>query len=81
MRAIFLDIARERTGVPAVRDHVAKAAAGLDHVRRHAEHIDELLVEDHNPFGRIVEDQALGHVVDGGIEPLFFDRFQFLRLQ
>ena len=47
--------------------------------RRQAVHVDIALVADHEPLRRIEQQQALRHVVDGGIQPLLFQRQPLLR--
>ncbi len=54
-------------------------AAGFDHVGREPEHIDILLVADHETARGIEQQQALRHVVDGGVEMLALFRELALR--
>ena len=53
-------------------DQVLHGAAGLDHIGRQPEHLDVALVADGNVRRCVVDDQALRHVVDGGVEALLF---------
>ena len=79
--AIGIDVADERAQLLTMEDQVAQMASGLCHVRRQAEHVDIALVADHQPGGRIEQQQALRHVVDGGVEMLALFREQPLRHQ
>ena len=63
----------------SMRDHVAETAARLHDLGRQAVHVDIALVADHEPLRRIEQQQALRHVVDGGVEPLLFQRQPLLR--
>ena len=58
----------------AVGDHVAETAARLDDIGRQAVHVEIALVADDEALRRIEQQQALRHVVDGGVEPLLFQR-------
>ena len=78
------DIPRRRRSSDPVSRRCAitsrKRAARLDHVGRQPIHVDVIAGCGRRrvPIG-VVQDQALGHVVDGGIEPLLVDRLQVLR--
>ena len=78
-RTVLVDVADERSGFLAVRDHLAEAAARLHDLRRQAVHLDIALVADDEPLRRIEQQQALRHVVDGGIETLLFQPQPLLR--
>ena len=78
-RDILVDVAGERSGLLAMRDHVAETAARLDDLGRQPVHLDIALVADHEPLRGIEQQQALRHVVDGGVEPLLFQRQPLLR--
>ncbi len=54
-------------------------AAGLDDIRRDAEHVDILLVADHQAAGVVEQQQTLRHVVDGDVEMLGLFRQLVLR--
>ena len=69
-RAIGVDVADEGAELLAMQDEVAQMAAGFDDFGRNAEHVDILLVADHEAARGIEQQQALGHVVDGGVEML-----------
>ena len=69
---VLIDIPDERSGVLAMGDHLAEAAARFHHLPRQAVHVDIALVADHEPPRRIEQQQALRHVVDGRVEPLLF---------
>ena len=59
----------QETGLGAVLQHVANRATRLNDLGRQAVHLDEPAVADNDPMRRIEHDEALDHVVDGGIEP------------
>ena len=79
-RDIFVDVA-DRTIRCALRwaMTLAEAAARLHDVGRQPVHLDIALVADDEPLRRIEQQQALRHVVDGGVEPLLFQRQPLLR--
>ena len=79
-RYIMLDVALERAGGLAMGDDVVKRAAGFHDVRCQSVHLDIALVADHEALFCIEHQQALRHVVDRGVEPLFFKRQPLLRL-
>ena len=76
---IGVDVAHERSGGLAVRDDLAEAAAGLYHFGRQAVHVDVALVADDQPLRTIEQQQALRHVVDGGVQALLFKRQALFR--
>src|SRR4051812_14629319 len=45
-------------------DDIKERASGLHDIARQAVHLDEAVVADDQPFGRIEHDDALGHVVE-----------------
>ena len=53
-------------------DDLAEGAARLHDLRRQAVHLDVALVADDEPLRRIEQQQALRHVVDGGVQALLF---------
>ena len=75
----FVDVAGEGSGGLAMRDDVAESAARLHDLRRQAVHLDIALVADDEPLRRIEQQQALRHVVDGGVEALLFQPQPLLR--
>ena len=77
--AIGVDVADKGAELLAVPDQVAQMAAGFDHVGREPEHVEILLVADHEPAGGIEQQQALRHVVDRGVEMLALFRKLALR--
>ena len=77
--AIGVDVADKGAALLAVPDQVAQMAAGFDHVGREAEHVDILPVADHQAPRGIEQQQALRHVVDGGVEMLALLRELALR--
>ena len=78
---VFVVVAHERSGGLPVSDDIAEAAARLHDLGRQAIHVDIALVADHKPLRRIEQQQALRHVVDGGIQPLLFQLQPLLRRQ
>jgi len=46
--AIVIDVADERAELLAMQDEVAKVAAGLNHIGRDSEHVDVVLIADHD---------------------------------
>ena len=78
-RAIGVDVADKGAALLAVPDQVAQMAAGLDDIGREAEHVDIALVADDEAPRGIEQQQALRHVVDGGVEMLALFRKLALR--
>ena len=76
---VLIDVADERAGFLAMGDHVAEAATRLHDVGREAVHLEIPLVADDEMLLRIEQQQALRHVVDGGVEALLFQRQPLLR--
>ena len=74
VRAELVDIALERADPLAIGDQIAEMQAGPHHVRRQLVHIQIALVAQDDPRVRIVQQQALRHVVDGGIQPFLLER-------
>ena len=70
IRAIFVDIADERAALLAMQDQIPQMTAGPCHLGRNAEHVDIALIADHEARRSVEQQQALGHVVDGGVEVL-----------
>jgi hypothetical protein len=70
LRAIFIDIARERSELLAQHDQIAQVATRLHRIGRQPEHVEIALIADHEVAGGAEEQQALRHVVDGGVEVL-----------
>ncbi|MHC2438586.1 hypothetical protein ACVMB0_005961 [Bradyrhizobium sp. USDA 4451] len=68
--AVGVDIADERAERLAMQDQVAQMASGFDDVGRQAEHVDILLVADHEPRRSVEQQQPLRHGVDCGVEVL-----------
>ena len=75
VRTEFLDVAVERSGVLAMLDQVVEVAARLHDVCRQIVHIEIALVGGDDACRRVIQHEALRHVVQGGIEPVLF-RFQ-----
>ena len=73
-RHILVDVAGERSGLLSMSDHIAETAARLDDFGRQAVEVEIALVADDEALGGIEQQQALRHVVDGGVEPLLFQR-------
>ena len=71
---VLVDVADERAGVLAVGDHLAEAAARLHDFGRKAVHLEIALVADDEMLSGIEQQEALRHVVDGGVETLLFQR-------
>ena len=72
--AIGIDVAVERAGVGAVLDHVAEIDAGFHHRGREPIHVDVAAVADDEPLVLVEHEQALGHRVHRGVEPLLLQR-------
>ena len=66
--AIVLDVAGEGSGLLAVGDEIPEAAAGFHHVRREAVHFNVAPIANDDSLGRVEEQEALAHIVDGGVE-------------
>ena len=77
--AVGIDVADKGAELLAMPDQVAQVTAGFDDVRRDAEHLDILLVADHQTASVVEQQQALRHVVDGGVEVLGLLRQFMLR--
>ena len=71
---VMVDVADERTGILAVGDHLAKAATRLHDFGREAVHLEIPLVADDEMLLGIEQQEALRHVVDGGVEALLLQR-------
>ncbi|MET4765026.1 hypothetical protein ABH970_005398 [Bradyrhizobium ottawaense] len=65
----FLDVTVERAALLAMIHRLADVAAGLDDVVGEAEHVGVASVAGDDGAARVVEDQPLRHVVQGGVEP------------
>ena len=76
---VLIDVADERAGFLAVGDHLAEAAARLHDFGRQAVHFEISLVADDEVLLGIEQQQALRHVVDGGVEALLLQRQPLLR--
>ncbi|MGY3514349.1 hypothetical protein ACVIQY_007324 [Bradyrhizobium sp. USDA 3051] len=76
---ILVRIAGERAGGFAVCNDVVKAAAGSHDFGRQPVHLDVALIADHELLRGVEQQQALGHVVDGAVETLLFQRQPFPR--
>ncbi|MGY3111091.1 hypothetical protein ACVWW7_007718 [Bradyrhizobium sp. LM6.9] len=71
---IRVHIAGERAGGAAVCNDVAEATAGSHDFGRQPVHLDVALIADHELLRGVEQQQALGHVVDGAVKTLLFQR-------
>ncbi len=53
-------------------EQLRQGAARLHHIGGHAEHLDITLVGDDEPARSVEHQQALRHIIDGGVEALLF---------
>jgi hypothetical protein len=67
--AEFVDVAVEEPALLAMLDQVAEMAARLRDVGRQLIHVEVAPVEGDDARGRVVQHQALDHVVERGVEP------------
>ena len=65
-------VALKRPGGFAMSDNIAKRAARLQYLRRQTVHFEVALIADDKPLRGIKQQQALRHVVDRGVQALFF---------
>ncbi len=71
---VMIDVAVERAGFLAMGDHLVEAAARLHDFGRQAVHFEISPVADDEMLLGIEQQQALRHVVDGGVEALLLQR-------
>ena len=71
---VLIDVADERAGILAMGDHLAEAAARLHDFGREAVHFEISPVADDEMLLRVEQQEALRHVVDGGVEALLLQR-------
>ncbi|MGY4469552.1 hypothetical protein ACVWWK_005261 [Bradyrhizobium sp. LB9.1b] len=76
---IRVHIAGERAGGAAVRNDVVEATAGSHYFGRQPVHLYVALIADHELLRGVEQQQALGHVVDGAVKTLLFQRQPFPR--
>src|SRR5579863_1018177 len=70
---VSVDVAREGPGLASMFYHVPKRTTRPDNLWRQTIHFDVFGIANNQMPGRIEQQEALRHIVDGGVEPLLLE--------